>query len=332
MLNAALPLLASWVVLANHTHTLASPDSAYQVADLDRLAKAKGVQAVVVTDHNNVRAVLDPAFKATDSITFIEGQEWGSRMAKTFWGHVGIIGLEGDIDVDPLKERSDMFAEAKQRGAVAVINHPFNWALFWREPDIPEDAGGVEVWNQSWNMVAMDNSRSLLWWDAALRNGRRLLAVGGSDVHGVSLLGGDAWPSSAIDSPVNLVWAQDTTVPGIMAGVRAGHVIVVRNSQGPRVELQATLGDRIAMVGDELPAVAEGMLRARVTGGKGLVLTFHSKAGKVFEQTLETDDQIIERPQTLAADGDFVRAELREPSGWPEPAMVALTNPIYFRN
>lgn len=328
----ALPLLASWVVLSNHTHTLASPDSALHVADLDRLAKAKGVQAVVVTDHNTVQAVLDPAFKATGSVTFIEGQEWGSTKNKKFWGHVGIIGLQGDIDVDPLADLATMFTEAKKRGALAVVNHPFNWALFWREEDVPEAAGGIEVWNQGWNTIAMDNARSLLWWDAALRKGRKLIAVGGSDVHGVRIFGGDPIVPTPIDTPVNLVWADDASTPAIMAGIHAGRVVIVRDSQGPRVEIRVAQGDRIAMVGDELPPTVPGTVSARVSGGKGMVLSLHTKAGNVFSKVLESDDETVERPQEAAADGDYVRAELREPGGWPEPPMVALTNPIYFRN
>lgn len=332
MPTAALPILASWVVLSNHTHTQASPDSALRVADLDRLARASGVQAVVITDHNTVQAVLDPAFKATGSVTFIEGQEWGTTRARKFWGHVGIIGLQGDIEVDPLADLETMFSEARRRGALAVINHPFNWALFWRGEDVPAGAGGIEVWNQSWNTFAMDNSRSLIWWDTALRTGRRLVAVGGSDVHGLRIFGGDPVVPTPIDTPVNLVWAEDESPRAIMEGIHAGRVVIARDSKGPRIDLLARQGERVAMIGDEVPPAPGTTVSASVSGGKGLVVSFHTKAGKRFEKPILKDQEVVEWILDGAEDVDFVRAELREPGIWPEPPMVALTNPIYIRN
>ncbi|MBM3274316.1 MAG: CehA/McbA family metallohydrolase, partial [Candidatus Sericytochromatia bacterium] len=182
-----LPLLAGWILLANHTHTQASPDSTLRVADLDALAKDKGVQAVVITDHDNVRAVLDPAFHASSSVRFIEGEEWGNILDRNFVGHVGLIGLKGDFDVESSLPVEEALSQAKSRGALAVINHPFNWLLARRGKDIPRDAGGVEVWNQAWNDLTMRNDQALKWWDAGLRGGRRLVAVGGADVHGIRI-------------------------------------------------------------------------------------------------------------------------------------------------
>ncbi len=323
---AILPLLAQWVLLSNHTHTDASPDSTLKVADLARAAESRGVQAVVITDHNSVAGVLDPAFHATGSVTLIEGQEWGDILGGRFIGHVGMMGLRGDITVDPGLPLEKALAEATARGALSVINHPFNSFLSFKFPEIPAGAGGVEIWNQPWNTWGMDNPKALAWWDAALRHGRRAVGVGGSDVHGLHFLG-DAFSADKIDTPVNLVWADDASLEAIMRGLHAGRVVITRDAGGPRLDLHAGS----AGIGDEVAATGSVAVQARVAGGRGMVLSLHTSRGKVFETPVDADDADFAATVETAPDHDFVRAELRETTGWPEPAMAALTNPVYFK-
>ncbi|MBM3267158.1 MAG: CehA/McbA family metallohydrolase [Candidatus Sericytochromatia bacterium] len=325
MPSSLLPLLAQWIMLSNHTHTLASPDSGLQVAQLAGLAEARGVHAVVITDHNSVAAVLDPAFKASGPVTLIEGQEWGDILGPRFIGHIGMMGLRGDVAVSPRLPLDEALGEARARGALAVVNHPFNVFLPFKHQDLPAEAGGIEVWNQPWNSWEMNNGQALAWWDAVLRAGRRAVGVGGSDVHGIPLLG--TFGAGNVDEPVNLVWAEDASTDAIMRALHAGRVVITRDAKGPRLDMQVGA----ARIGDEAPGGAPATASVRVTGGNKRVLALFGRDGKVFEQRLESDDAAIEVPFTPRPDHDFLRAELREVSGWPEPEMAALSNPIYFR-
>jgi hypothetical protein len=155
-----------------------------------------------------------------------------------------------------------------------------------------------------------------------------VVAVGGSDKH-VKPFTGEISPYD-LGTPTTWVYAEELSTAGILAGIRAGHVFISADPQGPELYLTADAdGDELyeAMMGDEV-IVAAGqpvILLAQVVGGKGLVLRIVSDEG-VESVPVESDD--FAHCWQAGPKGDtFYRLELVEPTS----ALVrrALSNPIY---
>jgi len=213
------------------------------------------------------------------------------------------------------------------------VNHPKDGGPPWEygslfEPDC------MEVWGAPW---IVSNYQSLAVWDAQLRQGKRITAVGGSDKHQGPFTGELGWYE--IGTPCTWVCADALSVGAIMAGLRAGHAFVSGGPAGPQVELTAeeTRTGEWAMMGDELhvPAGAALRLRCRVQGGAGNVLRLVS-GGEIYEAAIEGDEFTYERQAVVNGD-TYWRAEVIEPPEAPldeEPAALmakALSNPIYVR-
>lgn len=301
-----------WVVVSNHNHTRESHDSHLTIAQLARQAAAEGIEAVVLTDHNSVNYFYDPAYRAPQPVTLIGGEEWSSDH-----GHAGLIGLEGGR---PLKGGLDverMLAMARARHGVAIVNHPFLTNLSWHA-EAPEDGiDGIEVWNNYWGTPLMGNGRALGWWQEALVQGRRLTAVGGGDYHGHF--------GSDVARPVNLVWARDASAEAVVAGIRAGRVVVAAGPYAPRLDLAvegAHIGETATLAGS-----GEASIRVRIRGGRARTVVLVGPGGPIARHRVTEDDQSYEVRAVFSGPG-FVRAELRD-ERTVFRSMVALTNPVW---
>jgi len=93
-----------------------------------------------------------------------------------------------------------------------------------------------------------------------------------------------------LGTPTTWVYAEELSTAGILGGIRAGHVYISADPQGPELYLAAADGDGdedgayVGMMGDEI-IVSAGrsvMLRAQVVGGRGLVLRIVSGEGVLF--------------------------------------------------
>jgi hypothetical protein len=198
------------------------------------------------------------------------------------------------------------------------------------------------VWGGPW---FISNYQSLAVWDAQLGQGKRITAVGGSDKHQGPFTGELGWYE--VGNPCTHVFADELSVPAIMAGLRAGHVFISEGPAGPRPELTAEGLDEdrgsegpafiMGIMGDEVcaPAGSRLRLRCRVEGGGGNVLRLVS-AGEIHEAAIAGDDFTYER-EVAASGNTYWRAEVIEPPEAPldeEPAALmakALSNPIYVK-
>jgi hypothetical protein len=162
------------------------------------------------------------------------------------------------------------------------------------------------------------------------------VAVGGSDKHVAPFTGQLSFYD--IGTPTTWVYAEELSSAGILGGIRAGHVFISADPQGPELYLAADAdGDGVyeGMMGDEV-VIAAGrpmMLRAQVVDGRGLVLRIVSGRG-VESVPVESDD-FVHRWQARPKGDTLYRLELVEPGNGKvarnPAAMVrqALTNPIY---
>ncbi|WAS96542.1 CehA/McbA family metallohydrolase [Nannocystis punicea] len=318
-------------LVANHVHTLvsdryshaptaANERQAYDPAGLRSAIAAfagDGVGAIVVTDHNSPHAAFDPAV-ATAPLTVIPGMEWTTRR-----GHALQIGIHLDSPADailppPWRSRvvaddfRRMVAETHRRGGLVIIAHPRVPFRTW--PDDTFGADGVEVWGL--DSVVIRNRQAVRWWHDRLIRGERLIAVAGTDLHP------GAWLRDH-RRPLNRVTAATCGAADVLAGMRAGRVLLVDDRDAPRVVLAvdgARPGDAV-----ELAGRTEIDLQLRVLAGAGARVRLLGPAGELFARTVASADATV-RLRLRVRPGEFVRAELhrrRKP--------LALTNPVYFR-
>jgi hypothetical protein len=266
-----------------------------------------GASDMIITDHNNVDAWFDPAFvpKASHDgkryATPLRGTEWSSgegHMTLFFPRQVvdsneeaidlGLIWAAGNHSDDPTNaEYEQTIARVQELGGLVVINHPDLMIHPFDERTYGADAVEVGVrltpFQSTWE--------TRMWWHRRLVEDNRLTAMAGSDHHhggadlplmhdpifgvAVNLLRIDsglpnyddvadalADPSGTIDMRSDI--AADA--------IRRGHVMVVEETNTPRIYLGGDLDDdgryHDVRAGDCVPSSYDGEflnLRVRVT-------------------------------------------------------------------
>lgn len=326
-------------LVANHVHTLVSdryshaPSPANEARAYDpaglRAAiaafAADGADAIVVSDHNSTHARFDPAV-ATAPLAVLPGMEWTTRR-----GHALLIGFAAasaaDVGLPPRwrarVEAGDfrrMVVDTHLRGGLVIIAHPRVPFRTW--PDDSFGADGVEVWGL--DSVFIRNRQALRWWHDRLVRGERLVAVAGTDLHP------GAWLRDH-RRPLNRVSAPSCSAADVLAGLRAGHVLLVADRDAPSVTLAVEAGGAVdfaeGQAGDvvALDGRREVDLQLFVRDGEGARLRLLGPAGELYARTL-AGAEVTVRVRLRVRPGEFVRAELhraRRP--------LALTNPLYFR-
>jgi predicted metal-dependent phosphoesterase TrpH len=319
-----------------HAHSHHSDGSA-PLRDLVAAATAQGLDFVSVTEHNTVSHLpLLPAL-TTDELLLIPGVE-----ISTYRGHANVWPVRWPDDTFVefrcwTDEQMIQVREAmRKRGALFSINHPKDEGPPWRfgglfAPDC------IEVWGAPW---FISNYQSLAVWDARLRQGDRITAVGGSDKHQGPFGGELGWYE--LGTPCTWVRASELSVEGIIHGIRTGRVFISEGPDGPWIELVAEGIDADGkgvqgQIGDDLYLSPGTELRlcCRVRGGAGNLMRLVS-ARDVLQVEIADDDFSYEG--RVVVDGDtYWRAEVIEPPEAPleeEPAALmakVLTNPIYVR-
>ncbi|MFB6096634.1 MAG: PHP domain-containing protein [Haloferacaceae archaeon] len=192
-----------------HTHSSLSHDGRDPVEMLLEQAAAVGLDAIAVTDHDEIAASLDAAELAADyGLVGIPGMEVTSAA-----GHVLAFGIEELIPADlPFDETLDRIHD---QGGIAVVPHPFQKSRHGVAPHISEEqlasADAIEVYN------------SRLLTGRANRQAERFALD-----HGLPMTAGsDAHISEMVGQAVTEVGAEERTVASILEAVAAGDTSVV---------------------------------------------------------------------------------------------------------
>jgi hypothetical protein len=319
-----------------HAHTWHSDGSA-PLADLVAAARAQGLDFVAVTEHNTLSHLPLLGIHTTPDLLLVPGVE-----VSTYHGHANVWPIGGpDGFVEFRCWSDDQIAQVREavraRGALFSINHPKEGGPPWEFGDLFEP-DCIEVWGAPW---FISNYQALAVWDAQLRRGKCITAVGGSDKHQGPFVDVDngelGWYE--VGNPCTHVFADALSIPAIIAGLRAGHVFISQGPAGPRLELSAEEihGRQRAAMGDELrvPAGASMRLHCRVQGGAGNNLRLVS-AQEIHDAPI-TDDEFTYECQVTPTEDTYWRPEVIEPPEVPldeEPAALmakALGNPIYVK-
>lgn len=316
----------AWVRGDLHCHSHHS-EAQGSLSDLLAAARAQGLDFLAVTEHNTISHLVEMAARPMPpSPVVIPAVE-----ITTYHGHANAFGIRAwpDFRCRSAADMAALRAALQAEGVLFSINHPKTAGPPW-EWGGEDQADAIEVWQQPWPLF---NYQSLLLWDRLLREGRRIVALGGSDKHQ------DAFDGSLgfheVGRPATWLYAGGLSVASLLAALRAGHAFISAGPAGPRLELDGEAAKGRAMMGDELLVLPDetAAMRCRVSGAAGQWLRLVSRAAR-REIPIDGDDRLYEWPAS-AADG-YWRAEVVEPPPphqRDEPAaqmLVALSNPIYL--
>jgi len=299
-----------WYAGDFHVHSIESGDAKPPLDEIATFAKSRGLDFVLVSDHNTV-SQLDfyaEAQKKHSDFLFLPGVEF-----TTYWGHANAIGSTEYVDDKTELPGNSIGAAAKafhDQGALFSINHP-TLALgdaclgcAW-EHDLPVDQiDAVEIGTGKFGILT---DSAVGFWDDLCAKGRHLAALGGSDDHKAGV---DETPTqSPIGNPTTMVDAKALSVQGIIDAVKVGRTVVkLKSPDDPMVELvssAAPTGDTIAADATELSAT--------ITGGVGHTARFVKNGKPAEEVEVDSDPFVLKLSATAPASGeDRYRVEVLE--------------------
>ncbi len=271
------PLRSGWEWYAGdlHVHSRDSGDARPALDEVAGFARQRGLDFVVVTDHNTVAQVerlVDAQGRSAD-VLLVPGIEY-----TTYDGHAGLFGATAWVDhrIGTTGTIAGLVDAVRAQDALLVVNHP-NLDLgdrclgcAWRQSDVdPDDVDAIEVITGGWAPVGqLFFDANLATWEAWLDAGARVAPVGGSDDHQAGQ--DDGVTASPIGSPTTRLFASELSVPALREALRAGRTMVqLQGPDDPRVVLS---------VEGEAPgadvAVSDPPWVATVEGGDGAVLVW----------------------------------------------------------
>lgn len=164
-----------------HTHSSLSYDGRDPVDLLLEQASAVGLDAIAITDHDELDASLEAAEKASDyGLVGITGMEVTSAV-----GHVLAFGIDELIPSG--LSFDDTLDRIRNQGGVAVVPHPFQKSRHGVAPHITRDqlasADAIEVYN-SRLLTGLANRKA-----EKFAAGRNLPMTAGSDAHISEMVG-----------------------------------------------------------------------------------------------------------------------------------------------
>ena len=321
---------ARWYAGDFHVHSNESGDATSTFDQIRDLARSRGIDFVNLSDHNVItQHALVAAYQAgVDDVLFMRGSE-----VTTYGGHGNTVGNSSYIDHHIGQDGHTIGAlleQVEEDGALFIVNHP-KLALgdacigcAWTYEDTPWDkVAGMELQTGPYLYAPVFLDSVLAMWDDLLDQGHRITGVSGSDDHRTPT----APPpdESQIGTPTSVVWADELSEAGIMAGVRAGRVVVkLRGPDDPMLELTAeTDRGESGMIGDTVTG-ALVTLAARATGADGMTLLL-VRNGETEEMVpVEGDEFVHTFEREVGGDGDRFRAHLVQAS-----RKIVITNHIW---
>ena len=187
----------TWFTVDLHLHTnRGSADSNLSPKDLIERARAIGIGAVCITEHDNVWDLKEIAASAAAAgVTCIRGMEVTTEM-----GHVGVFGLSEYVG--GIYKLAELRKVVDKLGGIMVANHPFRYKLDPRfsfinpdhepiDPEHPEPATKLEIIRMCDAIEVLNAACSEEENLFALRVARLLgrAEVAGSDSHSANSIG-----------------------------------------------------------------------------------------------------------------------------------------------
>jgi hypothetical protein len=333
-----------------HAHTPESSDawksgSAMSPAQWADACRRIGLDFLALTDHNVISQNLALRRDAGEDVLLMAGEE----MTNWAHGHATISGIEpgewfdwrqrpAGVPVDPEHEGTiqEFLQAVRASGAYVSAAHPLGAHLSWQffadaERDAAARTDGIEVWTGPFQP---DDEAAVRAWDEMLRQGQRVVANGGSDLHGV-----DNNEGFVAGTPTTVVHAERLAKRDVVAALRAGRSFVTRRPDGVELYLTATgPGGQRQIMGGEVRGASDDVVGVEllVRRAAGMTLVLLRDGLPVLRRTLASDDETVQAQQPIGA-GGYLRAEVRSaPEAEPTNIragrldMEALTNPVWL--
>jgi predicted metal-dependent phosphoesterase TrpH len=206
---------ATRVTVDPHVHSEDSYDGKEPVELILEHAADIGLDAVVVTDHDEIGESLRAAEMAPQyGLIGVPGVE-----VSTSHGHLLALGVE---EKPPKRQPfADTVERVRELGGAAVVPHPFQVTRHGVKKKRIDDCDGVEVYN-AWLFTGYRNRRARVF---ARRRGYPRL--GGSDAHSITTLGrayteveiGEDRDDATADDVIAAIKNGDTSIHGRRAPV-----------------------------------------------------------------------------------------------------------------
>jgi hypothetical protein len=295
-----------------HTHTLAS-DGVLTAEELARHAQRQGLDFLAITDHNQM--ISAEALPWLPGFTLIPGIEWTH-----YQGHANFLGVDRPYDEPFLANTPDevqaRFTSARARGALIIINHPFdeNCPFRFNTDSLPFDC--LEIWN---GPMRESNLRAVGLWQSLLTAGKKIPICGGSDYHRDQLF---IYPGG----PTTCVQSMSASSADLVSGLRQGHAYITFAPNGPTLEM--TAGE--AIPGDSVPFSRNKEIQISVGGLlAGDIIQVVTARGSAPFLKAETAGNM--RGVFIMDAPGFARVEILRGFVPGLPLLPALiSNPIYF--
>ena len=323
-----------WLKGDTHSHTNNS-DGKYSPEELIEKANKKGLDYLIITDHNNSVAAYHD-YNNRDMLV-LKGTELTS-----FLGHINFWGVKQAFTkpycVNSFEDFLPLYAQAKQNGAVISLNHPECKNCGWHLPREGFTYDCVEIWN---GPQRIDNMTAIAWWHGELLKGKHLAAVGGSDYHKDYLV------TDLLARPTTYVCAESCTAADILKALKQGNAFVTESVNGPKLFLtcgQAIQGDTVEFAPKTTVHIkAEGLKRKDrivVYGNDTILYAYTAKAGeKAHEADISVQEKGFVRAEILTQYGAIRKLAYKTVMHFRLPADCKLpippfarcvSNPIYF--
>jgi hypothetical protein len=284
-------------------------------ASLAIVARDRGLDFVVLTDHSNAAGSMDcadvedcpnagPEFPTAAEAAGLSDDRLvmvtGSEISPIDAGHVGCLPPEGGFTwngafVDrPEGEvtAADAVAQCREAGGFSVANHPFSQAQWTAWDWTTASVDGFEVWNGGlrWDggdQLAVDA------WECLVARGQRVVPVAGSDNHRVLIVP----PGDLLDPPlgqprttVGLLPDVALTWPALRRSLAAGAVVLHEaDTFVAAVDLSWKPGSERWTVAGVAPLPARVELRAIALLAEGETCDPSAEAGHLHEVLWSAD-------------------------------------------
>jgi hypothetical protein len=206
-LTARAPVRGNILELDSHVHAFPG-DGSLPRWELQREAARRGLDAIVITNHNQTLAGRFGALLRGSDVLVIPGEE-----VTTPAFHLIAAGVRQTIDWRlPLRE---MVAEIHRQGGVAIAAHPGDMSWLPRDPDLLRTLDGAETAHAMMHVV--DGARAEIAAFFAEANGAKpaIAPIGASDTHATPGLGACR----------TYVFVDERSERGVLTAIREGRTV-----------------------------------------------------------------------------------------------------------
>jgi hypothetical protein len=269
-----------WYAGDFHVHSSESGDAPATLDQIVDYARGRGLDFIVLTDHNTISHVPRIAARQATLTDFllVPGAE-----VTTYGGHATAVGTTSYIDHRVGlggRTATAIIDEVHARAGVFSVNHPalalgdLCIGCAWSHADTPwERVDGIEIQTGNADLTAaLFTPRTIALWDMQEDAGHHIAAIGGSDDHRAGTETGSL--PARVGSPTTMVLADGLSEQAIREAVFEGRTVVrFHGPEDPMVVLVAkdTQSSRQAELGATLTEVGEVALEATIEGGDGAV-------------------------------------------------------------